>query len=342
MSDIRAINLDDMVRRYWHSHGVPEAAAVLEGTAVGAARYTEGLPRLLRDYREEAITSRREVMLRDAFDYLLAFYGLMEIASLIGFVPDPLPDEFRERALAHLSEPSVRRYYEEFYPVALPAQFRRRLEGEQELREAATQETAALFTQFLELNRIVEDDEDVDTFLWFLDSGLTGGYSIRDTVATLRDPRSFGEAVHVEPEGQGPLHSSLHGFLKFVNFCRDFESLLRESADYPLLQSAMWEHHAYWFRQLSQDLDTVLEQAFEHFRSWLSAPASPSGSIRSIQTGEESGEADTVSLDVDRSVAMPPAAAAETNDSIDHMQQAVRSLTGGRYHGYDAAEPTTV
>jgi hypothetical protein len=247
------------------------------------------LPYLLRhhpddeDFSEEAIITDDETWLRDSFDSLLTYYGVLEIGCLIGFVPFPLPRPLKEEALLHLSDPAVRRYYEEYYPTLLPELFRLRLVGRQDLRETEGSAAAALFMDFLDISALIEDDEDVDCFLWLLDSGVfyeneeddETAIDLEDLLSVLEDYDSFVAAVACKPSDQGYLEQAVQGLGKFLTFCPALEQVLDRARRYPYLQSAMWHYHGYWFGYLSTEIGGDLRNAVQHFARWQSKDTKP-------------------------------------------------------------------
>src|SRR6185369_241790 len=106
-------NLDDLWHRFQRT---TSAADALEEVAAGEW----DLEYLLRYHGDEDVDDEDEIWLRDAFDDLLAFYGCVEIAALVGFVPNPLPARFRTSVVSTLGNAYVRRYFRRHYPLILP------------------------------------------------------------------------------------------------------------------------------------------------------------------------------------------------------------------------------
>jgi hypothetical protein len=211
--------------------------------------------------------------MRDAFDDLLAYYSCVEIAALIGFVPSPLPRTFRAETGQILDNPDIRRYYRKHYPLLLPNMLLNRIRGRTNLKERSGDAATALFFEFLHISNLIEHDSSVDMLLWFLDSGYHRGYEWKDTLKTLRNPKRFIEALSRSPRSRTPAEQSVDGLRKFLGFCVAFKDLLDRSRQFPLLQSAMWHYHGYWFHIIRGEVRKGIEQALKEFGLWLSLPS---------------------------------------------------------------------
>jgi tetratricopeptide (TPR) repeat protein len=268
--DIRKANLDHLQRQYFYGTTAVIAAQMMEGGKQQAVQ--SGLAQLLGSHKEP-VAKEGEIHLRNALDELLGFYSLVEIACLIRFVPHPLPEEFGQKALAFLGDRDIRHYYEEDYPLLLTRLLRQRLTGEQDMHYPARPATAALFMELLDTNRLLEGDQEVETFLWLLDvrqPGI-GQYSFRSVIEVLAEPREFMARFARESSEQDALDRSLHGLRKLLVFCTEFDALLQRARDYPVLQSAFWHYHSYWFQTIGQELRRGLEVALDQIHGWGTA-----------------------------------------------------------------------
>jgi hypothetical protein len=234
----------------------------------GEREATQCLAILLRDHQTRDVEDQREVRLRDGFDSLLSFYSLMELACLLGYVDDRFDDEFAVRARQDLTQPQVREYYEVHYPLLLPTMFRERLDGRR--REIGTRDDeATAFPLFLDLNSKLENDEGVDTFLWFLDDGSWGGYDIEDLLDVTKRPEDFLRRLGRPPGARANrLDLAIDGLRTFLGFCHDLDALLSSYPDNRLLQSALWHHHAYWFQHVRQQVGSRISAAIRGLASW--------------------------------------------------------------------------
>jgi hypothetical protein len=266
MNSLPYINLRDLVTRYRDSTPAAGAARLLAERKGDPAF----LNRLLRYHGDEGVYDSDEIDHRDAVDDLLSFYSLIEIACLVGVVPQPdeWPPDLKAAATADLTDPSVRRYYEDFYPLALPVLLRRRLQGPGVTVESQTGVGYSPFMQFLDVNAIVLGDEQVKTFLMFLDSFHFGGVSLSDLCEVMAEPASFFRHMAVEPADQEAIQHGLHGFLKFLTFCRELDMLIVRAADHPAFQSAAWLHYGYWLDGLRSQVGAFTDTAITHLAEW--------------------------------------------------------------------------
>jgi hypothetical protein len=221
---------------------------------------------LLRHHSEDGVEGR-ETYLRDEIDYLLSYYGILEIASLIGFVPN-IPGEAQRKLLGVLTNPALRVYYEENYPLVLPQLLSRRLSGNLSLHEDVGRDGLTRFMHFIILTKTMDiDDDDVETFLWFLDDGDRDDYDWDDLMRALDQPRVFTNALATSPRQRDPRDHAINGFRKFLIFCTQFNSLLAASLHYRLMTAEMYAHHAYWFVSLRDKVGRRVGRAVRKFRT---------------------------------------------------------------------------
>lgn len=256
--------LDELVRLFFDGTTAPRASAMIRKNK---RANKPNLSKMLR-YHTSDIDDKL-TWVRDAFDYLLEFYSLLEIASLLRSLPEPLPSKLATQAKRDLSHPAVQVYYEDHYPLLLPQLFLLRLKQKNTLHEAGKQETCfPLFAQFLSLVDSINDDDEVETFQWFLDDGERDGYSIDDTLEVMSHREEFLKRFFSPPDDWDALDQSLHGFQRFVDFCVDFNRLLEVSKAFPRLQSAMWHFFSYWFDELGDKVGTQIGEAARLFLNW--------------------------------------------------------------------------
>jgi len=262
-------NFQFLVRRYLKGTPARRAVANFKRWSRSELRST------LRPHDEETV-SGVETDWRDEFDYLLSFYGVLEIAALIGFIPRQFERRFVETHLPILDDPAVRRYYGRHYPLALPGRFRRRLHGERRERLRPNRLSVPAYYAFLDLTAIIEDDDDVEPFLWFLDGGSRYDNvgepeeSIETLLPVLQTAEGFCELVTSTRARSPLLRSSALGFAKFIGFCRGFDALLNTVKRVPDLRAAFWQHHAYWLRRLRAEVGvgTHLRRALASIAAW--------------------------------------------------------------------------
>jgi len=221
---------------------------------------------LLRHHDEEGINND-ETWQRDDFDYLIGFYSIVEIAVTVGFVGELSPD-FRKRHLPILSDAPVRRYYEVNYQLDLPRRLRERLQTGLGYRLPSSPKLNSFFYEFLELTKLIERDEDLESFLWTLDGGWRDGCSFEKVERALLKTFPLFEAIQTPNEKKSELEHALAGFCKFIQFCEGLASLLSRMEEAPEAAEAMWLAHAYWFRQLDYRIGDNLKLAFKSLARW--------------------------------------------------------------------------
>jgi hypothetical protein len=278
------INLEDLIRRYTRRRGVYAASHLLN---TGAEAIMGGPVANYLSQPRTSLIIEKEAPLRRAFDNLLASFNIIEIASLIQFVPDPLPYEYRELALAQLRNEVFKKYYEHYCPLLLPRLLRARLEGSLSLHTPEDPLATNLFIQFLELNQMVEEDDQVEEFLTLVYRSPGSSYTVEQMLVVLESPRSFEERIEHPPAQQDELDRALHGLFTFLTFCVEFDSLLGQCLNYPLLQSAMWHYHALWFDMKLEEVKNVLTSAIDKVKDWQNYSGVQSVHIESRTESEE-------------------------------------------------------
>src|SRR5438477_4440732 len=187
-------NLSDLIRQFFEATSAASGAVLLDKMSQDSPK----LFKLLRSHLLRPI-SEKEVSQRDAIDELLAFYSLLEIASMCQGIPRELRPHLAARAIHHLSLPPMRRYYSKLYPLLLPQCFLQRMVGSPIMAERDC--ARDYFRQFLEISNMLSDD-DVEMFLWFLDDGSAPDeegdqYGLEDFLLTLSQGRKFAKAVGI-------------------------------------------------------------------------------------------------------------------------------------------------
>jgi len=262
-TDLTEYNFKDLLKRY------------RDGTdAVSALRLVnqpppDGLVRLLRNHVDVPIVDAEEIRLRRAFDQLLSFYSLMEVASLGALVPVRLPDDFVHESLKCLQTPAVRYYHEQAYPLTLPVLFRLRLERKWNESEEPSAQAQSFCYQFLELHDMLNGSESAQTFLWLLEDGIVNGQDLSDALlVALNDPQILFTHLQKPPPQQEPVDRSLHGMGTFMDFCVALDDLLQQVRDWERLQSAFWHYYAYWFRNLASRVGSRFRPALKALSRW--------------------------------------------------------------------------
>jgi len=219
---------------------------------------------LLRHHRERGLRNK-EIWQRDYFDYLLAYYAILEIALLIEFV-DAIPVQDRNRALRQLSQTGIRKYYEENYPLELPARLRKRLQGLETSRiKDKDGRLTAIFLEFAALTAYFETDEDLEVFLWFLEAGGRDSYWYKDLLRVLASSKLLMASMTKDPDEKTALDQSVEGFGKFLEFCVQLDALLAACEASKPLQSALFLYYAYWFKRLRKIMGSQVSAALKKY-----------------------------------------------------------------------------
>ncbi len=221
---------------------------------------------LLRDHHVKSITDQDELDFREDVDSLFQFYSLLEIACIIQFVPDSkeFPEDFRKETLFILDQSIIKPYYFKHYPILLSQNLLNRIQHPKK-RENTYQpkKVYPLFNQFLLLNKTIEEDAQVEAFLWFLDGGRYGDYNIADLWKILNNAQQIKKRLETHPDDQDGLDHVFYGYFKFLGFIYDFDLLLQRTNSFPEIQSAFWFYHSYWFGEMKKELKEVMDKTYD-------------------------------------------------------------------------------
>jgi anti-sigma B factor antagonist len=266
VKDVRTINFEDLQHLFLDSRPTQEA---IEALIPHRSDHEAFLKDLLRWHGDFAVSNAREIRRRFSFDCLLNFYGILEVALLACYIPETLPDQFREQALAHLTHPAVERYYERYYPQYLPHLFRRWLNREVDPRDYEVDDRAAsIFSGFVGFTTAYEADENIRRFEWFLDDGWSGDYGLPDFLDLLGRPDDLCRVLLQPRDDEILLHQAAQGFYGFLRFCIDLGHLLAQAEKFPVLRAGMWFHYAYWFEILGDKVAAKIKDALSRFLTW--------------------------------------------------------------------------
>lgn len=264
MTPIQAANLHLLKTQYLLDGHSNRALAIMEKET---GKESPFLHQLLRHHNEQkgGVTAQAEIRARDSFDSLLDYFGLLEIATLAGFVPPTLPAGDEEFARKVLNQPNVLKFYTKNYPVLLPKLYRLRLKNG--LAPVATDTSAVpVFQQFLGMVEWQRGDRDMDAFLWFLDSGSFGEWDVQDLVRELSAADAYARSLFRKKRTK--LDQGVAGYGKFLSLCLVLDRLLQEAAGWPLVQSAMYHYYEYWLRSLRKNASSVLKPTLRAMLAW--------------------------------------------------------------------------
>lgn len=288
MNNLQNINLQDLQRRFYERPSAQDAVIWL---AVNKTN-TAFVDRVLRSHFEEPVTDPQEIKVRDAFDALLDFYSQLEIASLSDFIAEKSALLYHEQAKDILENPLVIKYYCERYPLLLPQLFLARTKGKFSIRYPAKAANAIpIYLEMLEVCRSFYEDADVQLFLDCLDDYILWGdednpiISIDLVIESIGNPSDYIKRLLRPLNERERLDNALQGFIKFLNFCQNFYNLLERSAEFPILQSAMWHSQSYWFRTLRDqtDISQTMDAAIALFSRWETILEPGNGSFEETQ-----------------------------------------------------------
>jgi hypothetical protein len=256
-------------------HYLKRTPAVVGAALIDDRKNAKRLKRLLR-HHDEGLVSNEDTYRRDAIDYLLAYYGIVEMACFFGLLTEEdLVDEFRRATIRRLEQPWLRRYYEVNYPLLLPQMLLHRLRDRSALQaDIEDLDADELFDDVRQVGVLFDTgDKEVDAFLWMLDGGEKGGKNITDLLALLESPRQLKAALaslqrdaprrkggHRKPHLRG-LDLALSGLLDFLEFASSYDSILQRLAQSAVAQSVVWHHHGYWFKALAYSAGAGLGNA---------------------------------------------------------------------------------
>jgi hypothetical protein len=268
-------NLAQITKRYRDDDELVSAARALLNRPP-RNDFERNLEQRLRNHFEREVTLSKEIELREGVDRLLSFYSILEIAIVGGLISPTLPEHISREAESHLGNRHVRRYYERHYPLLLPQllHLRGRAHGIAPI-DGHDRRAFAAFSSFLDTSDGL-CEPDARRFLGMLDDFWWKRIGLPDLVSVLRSPERT--ARHLGGEGAAVLVSATVGFGSFLQFATRLDRLLQRTRTWsPLLASAFWHHHAYWFVQLKSRLSWSFEEILKAIRAW---PDSKPGDVQ--------------------------------------------------------------
>lgn len=201
---------------------------------------------LLRFHSHDPIIKQSEIQFRDNVDFLLKFYSLLEIAIMTDHIPPSLPDKLKAEIIEVLGNEYVKRYYGDYYQITLPALLFKVVSSDKVQKPVGTSKE---FVALLLLDKAI--DKDVQNFLWLLDSGYFGDYSIASLRETLKSRKQIEQIIAKPRKDETYADSAFWGFVKFSDYMQNYEALLRSCND-ELLRSLLWHFQSYWFERMQK------------------------------------------------------------------------------------------
>jgi hypothetical protein len=208
---------------------------------------------LLRHHDEREI-SDEETWVRDDVDYLLSYYAILQVGITAGVLDLQPNDALFESASELLNYPPLVHYFTKSYPLELPDRMRARFEapggpenlGSEQPKNSTSIQRKGLFSAFLPLTALLEQDNDMEAFLWLLDGGWRGQWHDERLEKALRHPKEAATLLmDKRPDPLG--HRVMQGAMKFIEFAVALDILLDQASDFPDLQEEMYLFHSYWF-----------------------------------------------------------------------------------------------
>lgn len=289
MVDHKLQNYKQLWTRFSSRGAIKPALTILHSVRRGDTKID--LKRLLRHHDDDEVIKQKEIDARDSFDRLLEFISCLEVAAIVDLIPAPLPASILTDAELALTNPDVRRYYREHYPLLLPDMLLVRIAGEEPAGPSDPTGTP-LFMEFLHVSDLLNRDDDVQTLLWFLEDGSYGRQSWKNVIRTLSNPKKFLEALQTPARDRDAVESGVAGLRKFLVFCVELDELLKQASEHAYLQSSFWHYHAYWFRMIKdEEVSSRLIDAIESFRRWLECEKPIGLSAANLKRMEEEAEA---------------------------------------------------
>jgi len=224
---------------------------------------------LLRDHHIEGVYGA-ELTKRFEIDTLVEFYNLLLVGAKAGFISPAFDKELTTEIQIILSHPSVIPYYKKHYPYKL-TEYTRQYVNEKKYFESIDNDSyLCCFTDFISLNRMLECDKDIEMFLDMLDFVLYGEESIDEVIGILSSYPKLSKALTAKTGGDKS--RLVWGFFKYTAFLSQFKELIGSIENNPLLQSAMWLYHGYFFDRMNTKMKSLFDKAFQNIEKALISP----------------------------------------------------------------------
>ena len=250
------INLNILVSKYQNKKAIRAKKTLL---SLIQGREIFSLKELLRHHRDKPVLYFFELHYRKDIDELLSYYSVIEIAILCGYIPRNLTNSLNKELKIILGNEYVETYYKKHYPLLLIRALEDNIKGNLKFERKPTSDNEIyLFERFLFLIDDLEDD-DINTFLWFLEDGSKKGYGIDDINEIFRNPDRLNYKLTTNKPHI--LNQAIWGFVKYIHFLEQYYDLLIDSREEKLLQSAFWHFQSYWFLGMKEKFDLTLKNA---------------------------------------------------------------------------------
>lgn len=217
---------------------------------------------MLRDHRKNGVYELNEIEYRDAVDSLLQYYALLVVGIVLRVLPKKLPKPIEHEILTILNDSSVKKYYEEYYPLLLPSFLLTCVQYNCFPRSLVN--TSDHFNDLLLLNALLDDD--VEVFLWFLDNGTIDGYGMAELQKVLNRKNKVEEIIERRKDKEDYIEVAFWGFLKFTVYMERYAKLLKSCRN-EFIRSILWHYQGYWFGKMSKQMQNKYLKGVHNIRS---------------------------------------------------------------------------
>lgn len=244
-------------------------------------KYSRTLKHLLRDHREEEITSDKEVQFRDDMDFLIGYYNVLMCAILTKYVSPELPTETSREAIEVLRNPAVLDYYTKYYPLELPqilSDFI--IHGNDVLKQWKVGRRITrqddIFEELIQLFRSRIEDEEIDAFLFLLDDGLfyDDEVSYHQSIYSLLQFLELPQRMEARDMSEGKtalMEKLIWGFAKYINYLDAYAAILHKANRNHHVRAALWMLDSYWFERLQTKIGDRLVKVLQNIQLLINA-----------------------------------------------------------------------
>lgn len=219
----------------------------------------------LRYHVPNGVYEMEEVDYRDQVDFLLKYYSLVEVGIITGALPSKLNDKLKSEILYILQNDAVRSYYESRYPLLLPSLL---VYFASHSEHQPVTSGHSYFNELLLIDSLIDDD--VEVFLWFLDSGKMDGYSLRDLLKLLESKNKIKQLMGRVKGDEDALDQGFWGFIKFADYMERYAMLLMKCQD-EFVRSVLWHYQSYWFMNMKVLIEDKYIAAIKRLKALCSS-----------------------------------------------------------------------
>lgn len=201
-----------------------------------------------------------ELQQRFCTDELIGYYNLLLLAVFAGFMPRKFNNDLMQEINKIMSDEAVMEYYKIHYPYKLAEYTWKFSFNKMEYNGETNKDSLRIFNEYISLNRSLKNDEDIDVFLGMLDYVSYGSYSISDVIESLKSFEKLSEII--TSKNKSVLARGVWGFIKYTSFISQLKTVMESANDFPVLRSAIWLYHEYYFNRLQMKMKSFFNIAF--------------------------------------------------------------------------------